>query len=444
MPSVVGGPRYAPPPVPVPARNPWWIPPFLGRVPAEITPDQIRLVGIIALAMLFENYDLSMLGSAIKYIREDFGLPQSEVGRLTAMVRLGAIPALFVIPFIDRLGRRRVFLAAVAGMSVGTLATAFVQSAAQFVAVQMVSRTFLITASATAFVIVSEELPAARRGWGVGILGALGAFGFGLGALLFAAIDHLPFGWRFLYAVGVVPLMLLPRLRREVRETDRFTRTLDPGASGPGAPLGWLAPVLGIVRDHPGRALGVAALGALAAGGHASAFQLMGDYLLTDRGWAPWEYSTLFILGGLFGIVGNPAAGRFGDSHGRRTVGFVALAVFPLFMTMFYRGAGWMIPAAWIPAVFALSGGVTVIRTLSTELFPTRSRGTATGWLMLVETGGAALALAAVTRLTDPGDSVAPAVTMLSFLTLAAAAVVMFLPETANRELEQISEKPAR
>src|SRR5574338_15346 len=221
-------------PVSAGPRNPWWIPRVFGRVPPEVTPEQLRLVGVIALALLFENYDLSMLGSAIKYTREDFGLPQSEVGRLAAWVRLGAIPALLVLPFIDRLGRRRVFLAAVIGMSAGTLATAFVQSAAQFVAVQMVSRTFLVTASATAFVIVSEELPAARRGWGVGMLGALGAFGFGLGALLFAAIDHLPFGWRFLYAVGVLPLLLLPRFRRDVRETGRFTRARD-AAPEPGA-----------------------------------------------------------------------------------------------------------------------------------------------------------------------------------------------------------------
>jgi MFS family permease len=428
--------------VPASVRNPWWIPPFLGRIPPEITPAQLRLVGVIALAMLFENYDLSMLGSAIKYIREDFGLPQSEVGRLTALVRLGAIPALFVIPFIDRLGRRRVFLAAVVGMSLGTLATAFVQSEWQFVAVQMVSRTFLITASATAFVIVSEELPAARRGWGVGMLGALGAFGFGLGAILFAAIEVLPFGWRFLYAVGVVPLLLLPRFRREVHETDRFKRAREAAAASGAAREGWLAPVLGILRDHPGRALGVAFVGALAAGGHASAFQLMGDYLLTNRGWEPWRYSTLFILGGLFGIVGNPAAGRFGDAYGRKTVGFLLLSVFPLFMFFFYRGEGWLIPAAWIPAVFALSGGATVIRALSTELFPTSSRGTATGWLMLVETGGAAAALATVTRLTPPGESVAPAVTLLSCLTLGAALVVLLLPETANKELEQISEAP--
>ena len=304
----------------------------------------------------------------------------------------------------------------------------------------MLSRTFLITASATAFVIVSEEFPATRRGWGVGILGALGAFGFGLGALLFAAIESLPFGWRSLYAVGCVPLLLLPRFRREVPETSRFTRIQGEGEPLAHALRSWLAPVAQIVREHPGRALGVALLGGLASGGHASGFQIMGDYLQTDRGWRPWQYSALFIFGGLFGIIGNPAAGRLGDRYGRRSVGFAVLAVFPLFMWMFYRGEGWLIPAAWIPGVFAVSGGATVIRGIATELFPTPARGTATGWLMLLETIGAALALAAITRLTPEGSSVVPAVTLLSCLTLGAALVVLLLPETANLELEEISE----
>jgi MFS family permease len=426
------------------ARNPWWIPPFLGSVPEEITPQQLRLLGFIALALLFENYDLSMLGSAIKYIREDFGLAQAEGGRLTALVRLGAFPALFVIPFVDHLGRRRVFLASVIGMSLGTFLTAFTQSESQFVAAQMFSRTFLMTASATAFVIVAEELPAGRRGWGVGILAALGAFGFGLGAILFALIDWLPYGWRFLYGVGLVPLLLVPKFRREVRETRRFADARGPGEGLTTALRTWLAPVTVIVRRYPGRALALTVVGAFAAAGHAPNFQLMGDYLLTDRGWEPWMYSVLFIGGGLLGIIGNPLAGRLGDRHGRRHIGFWALAVFPIFMLIFYRSDGWVIPATWIPAVFALSGANTVIRVLSTELFPTASRGTATGWLILLETAGAAASLGAVTWLTPAGESISGAVSLLACLTVVAACAVPFLPETAGRELEQISgEAPA-
>ncbi len=421
-------------------RNPWWIPPFLGRVPAEIGPDQLRLLGVVALALFFENYDLSMLGSALKFIREDFGLAQAEGGRLQALVRLGALPVLFVIPFVDRLGRRRVFLAAIVGMSVGTFATAFAQDATQFVAAQMLSRTFLLTASATAFVIVAEELPAARRGWGVGMLGALGACGFGLGALLFAAIERLPFGWRFLYAVGIAPLLFLPWFRREVKETSRFAREHGSGDSVAAALRSWLVPIAGLLRRHPWRAAAIAAIGAFTAGGHASGMQLMGDYLQTDQDYSPGQYTRLLILGGMLGIIGNPAAGHLADRFGRRAVGCAVLGLFPVCMLFFYRGSGWEIPAAWIPGVFVVSGGNAIVRALSTELFPTASRGTAAGWLMLVETLGAALALDAVTRLTPADESVATAVSLLAWLTLGAALVVLLLPETANRELEQISQ----
>ncbi|HVH06812.1 MAG TPA: hypothetical protein VNE71_12515, partial [Myxococcota bacterium] len=86
-----------------------------------------------------------------------------------------------------------------------------------------------------------------------------------------------------------------------------------------------------------------------------------------------------------------------------------------------------------------LSGANTVARALSTELFPTSSRGTATGAMILLETLGASAALAWVTVLTPEGTSIAWALGTLSLMTLVAAAAVLFLPETAGRELEQIS-----
>jgi MFS family permease len=273
------------------------------------------------------------------------------------------------------------------------------------------------------------------------MLAALGACGFGLGALLFAAIERLPFGWRFLYAVGIVPLLFLPWFRSRVKETARFTRERGTGDSLGAALRGWVVPIAGLLRRHPWRAAAIAAIGGLTAGGHASGMQLMGDYLQTDQGYSPGDYTQLLILGGMLGIIGNPATGYLADRFGRRAVGFAVLILFPVCMLLFYRGAGWEIPAAWIPGVFVVGGGNAIVRALATELFPTASRGTAAGWLMLVETVGAAVALDAVTRLTPEGTSVAPAVSLLVWLTLGAAFVVMLLPETANRELEQISEE---
>jgi hypothetical protein len=49
-------------------RNPWWIPPFLGRVPENLGAPRLRLLGMVALALLFEEYDGAMLISALKHI----------------------------------------------------------------------------------------------------------------------------------------------------------------------------------------------------------------------------------------------------------------------------------------------------------------------------------------------------------------------------------------
>ncbi len=440
-------PTSPPAPVPVavaPSRGrsrPWWIPPFLGSIP-ELDPPVLRLFGLVALAFVFEQYDLSMLTSALKFIARDLGMDESALGRATAWIRLGALPAFLVVPFADRLGRRRVFLWSVIGISFATLATAFVGTAAQFVLVQMVVRTFLLTGSMTAFVIVTEEFPAAHRGWGIGMLGALGACGAGLGTVLFAAIDYLPYGWRALYAVGILPLLLLPLFRRGVRETRRFERyrreQLEPrhGSQRWGK---WLQPVISLARTHPRRAVVVALLAGLSALGSIAPFQFIGYFTQSTRGWTPGQYALMVFFGGGVGIIGNVVAGRLGDSVGRRAVAAVLLALFPVSVWTFYQGPSWVLPLAWIVMLFCSDGSDVLIRALSFEVFPTSQRGTSGGWLSLVQTLGASAGLALIGLETKERADLAQVTSLLSLATLVAAATVFLLPETRRRELEAIS-----
>src|SRR4051794_28457792 len=186
-------------------RHPWWIPPFLGRVPDAIDDAALALLGAVALAMLFEEYDNAIVTAALKHIAAELHMAEAKLPLYLAILRFGAVPAFFLIPLADRIGRRPVFLASVVGMGVLTFATAFSQTIEQFVTLQALTRTFFITCSAVAFVIITEEFPAAHRGFGVGMLAALGACGAGLGAAMFSQINRLPYGWRALYAIGVVP-----------------------------------------------------------------------------------------------------------------------------------------------------------------------------------------------------------------------------------------------
>jgi putative MFS transporter len=416
--------------------NPWWIPPFLGAVP-EVEARLVRLLGLVSLALFFEQYDNSMLTSALKYIARDLNMAENDLGRFLALVRLGAVPALLIVPFADSFGRRRLFLLSVLLFSIGTCLTAFTQSALQFVLVQSLTRTFMTTAAAVAVVIVTEEYPALYRGWAIGMLGALSACGHGLGAAFFAAIEVLPWGWRSLYAFGVIPLVLLPRLRGGVTETARFRQHHHAVVRG-GFSL-WYAPLLRLARTHPRRAVGLAVVGGLFAVGEVSVFQFSGYFALTEHGWTPGQFSLMFIFGGAVGILGNVFAGRLGDSIGRRRVGGAVLALFPLFAWIFYHGPSWSLPLAWIAFVFCNTAAGVIIRALSTELFPTSHRGTAAAWLALVQTLGWAAGLALVGAGTRAPGDIARMTGFTSLFVLAAGLAVLLLPETRQRELEEIS-----
>jgi len=250
-------------------------------------------------------------------------------------------------------------------------------------------------------------------------------------------VDWLPFGWRALYLVGATPLFLLPMFRRRVLETQRF-RSHQRSIDGQRRERPW-QPVVRLLRNHPARTTAIVLIGCLSAGGHAPAMQLLADFVQTQHAWQPYQYSSMVIIGGLVGILGNTVAGRLADRLGRRWVGFGLLAGFPFIAAGVYQGPSWGIPILWVPLVFLTTGGTTILRALATELFPTSSRGTATGLLMVLETAGAALALHLVSTLTLREASPGPAISGIVFLCLAAGIVALFLPETANRELEAIS-----
>ncbi len=436
--------QAAPPEPPSSARrrNPWWIPPFLGRVP-EMPPETLRLLGVISLALLFENFDQATLTAALKQIALTYGVAEADLGRTLGFVHLGALPAFLLVPFADRIGRRRLFLISVIGISLATCASAFAGSIVQFVALQMISRVFMVTCSAMAFVIITEEFPAEHRGWGIGIVSAVGAFGVAVALLLFAGIEWLPFGWRSMYALGILPLLLLPMFRREVRETRRFARHRDQLASE-GRALsdlaGWWRPLWSLLRAYPGRAAGIGAIAAFAAAGHSAVYNFSSYFVQSVHGWSPGNYSAMVFVAGLVGIGGYPFAGRLADRSGRRRAGFALYASFPLLALLFYQGPGWLLPLAWVPIVFALTGGNTISRALGGELFPTSHRGTSAGWLQLAESAGRSGGLFVVGAGTARAIEISTMISAVAFAVLLAGLVLLALPETGRRELEEISE----
>jgi MFS-type transporter involved in bile tolerance (Atg22 family) len=79
-----------------------------------------------------------------------------------------------------------------------------------------------------------------------------------------------------------------------------------------------------------------------------------------------------------------------------------------------------------------------VIRALTNETFPTSHRGTAGGFLSLMETLGASLGLFAYAYFMGLVDDQGLVIGLLSLMTVVSILSLPLFPETRSRELEEI------
>lgn len=422
------------------AKRPWWTYaiPYAGNVP-PLTNNQWKVMGLLVLAELFDQYDVAIMGLALSQIQAGLAISEEQVAGVAAVVRIGSILAFALSVMADRFGRRSLLLWTILGFTICTFATGFVQDPTQFMLIQMLARVFITAETLLAVVVVTEELTAKDRGWGIGLLGALGALGHGFAAIAFAFVDDLPFTWRSLYVLGVVPLLFLAYFRRALPETRRFEEHREASVAGEHALKGF-SPILHLARMYPGRvsmlSLALIPFSFVAT----TAFTFMPKTLQEVHGYAPSDVTIIFLVGGAIGILGNVIAGQLGDRFGRKPVMCIAMLVNGLAIAGFYNASGWAVPLLWVACVFTILCTEVLFKALGSELFPTSHRSTASGVRTVVSTLGAIAGLSLEGPLYEMTGSHAAAITMMTpLLILPPIVIALFVPETAQRELEDVS-----
>ncbi len=213
--------------------------------PAGLTPADKKLLLLLAAAFFVGHYDMTVLSLALPDMQASFNISEQDLGKVIGAARLGALPAVFLALLADRIGRRRLLMVTLLGLSVATGATGFARSTEEFIALQFCARAFATAEEIIGVIYVLEMLPARQRGWGVGFLAAMGAIGAGAASLLYALVEFLPGGWRALYVIAALPILYLAWLRRLLPESALFDRYVKHDA----VQLFW-QPVLEIFRFH--------------------------------------------------------------------------------------------------------------------------------------------------------------------------------------------------
>lgn len=396
---------------------------------------------MLGAANLIDSYDVAVMGLALPQIQKGLAISEAEVGGLTAFVRLGVMPALFLTLLADHIGRRRLVLVTILGFTLCTFLTAFARDAREFVFLQFLARIFVAGEGMLAVVVIAEEFSAGNRGWGIGILAAMGALGHGLASIVFSVVNLLPFGWRALYVVGVVPLLLLAWFRRSLGETRRFAAQQRLRAEQPGGTLrGLLRPFRSLLRMYPGRLVALCAALFPIAFVLETAMLFVSKTLQESHGYTPPTIAALFLTVGVMAPIGNVIAGVMGDRFGRKRILVGGILANGAAIALFYNTDGFWIPPVFGLMLLTLTMVLTLFAAIGSELFPTSYRSTASGVRQVVATTGAALGLWVEGHLYQLTNSHAEAITLMLCLTpVAPLLVALFLPETANQELEAIA-----
>ena len=396
-----------------------------------LTRYQRSLFAFLSVASFFEGYDFIALTQILPNFRASMGVGKDVAGELVTLVNLGTVIAYFLVRAADRWGRRRVLSVTIAGYALASFLSGLAPTVWTFGVCQMIARVFLLGEYATSMVVASEEFPASRRGTALGVIAAFSS----LGSIVCAgAVPHLlalPWGWRSVYFVGVVPLAILAFARRGLKETARFAELGKERSATPFVHI-WRTP-------YRRRVLELGSVWFVAYIATQNAVTFWKDFAVTERGLTDGEVGLAVIIAAVVAMPSVFLVGRMLDKAGRRPTAAVVFSLGAVGTWGCYTlHDRWPLTLALMLGIFSSSAYLPILNAFTTELFPTEMRGDGLAWSnnllgrvsyvlspLILGRFASTLGWGPVIRTT----AIFPIITVLL--------VYLLLPETKNRPLEE-------
>jgi MFS family permease len=177
---------------------------------------------------MFDGYETSTLflvgGAAMMSLlpSTDAASVQRGVGIAISGTLLGwAVGGAVGSIFADYVGRKRMLVISIAGYSILTAFTALSPNFYYLVALRFLTGLFLGCEWSTGTALIAETWPAQARAKALGIMQSGYGFGFLLASGLWLLLQPLlgSEGWRWMFALGVIPAFFLIYIRRELPES---------------------------------------------------------------------------------------------------------------------------------------------------------------------------------------------------------------------------------
>jgi len=400
---------------------------------------------MLLIVMAFQGYAATIPTIAAPWFRVDFHLDDPSMARVFAGFALSSFGALALARMADRVGRKRVMMWSAIAMPMGALGAWFAQNVVTFVACIIVVEAFLGAAVTCSVVMLAEILPVPRRADGQSWAGLASAVGGGLCVFLAPVFVRFGLSWRWMMAIPVAGLAILPQVVRAMPESHRWQREAQGDERRRTHFYDIFVP---LYRRRTVTLIVCSLLAAFSAEGVNSYSYF---HAVTVTGLSPDFASALTIVGGGFGMLGFPigawAAERFGRVPTIVTCGAITSSV----ALAYFWGppAHFGHPAFWLGASFLFMNATTNATLVAsyaaiTELLPTALRGTMMGWLALTSAFGALSAEATIATLSSATGGISVITGWLSLLGIPGAILFgMIIDETRGLSLETAAREAA-
>src|SRR5580698_5206554 len=377
------------------------------------------------LGWTFDAFDFFVLVFILRPLAEEFGAGVKEL-TLAIVLTLAARPvgALIFGRLADHYGRRPVLMINILCYSAIELASAFAPS----LTVMLVLRTLYGVAMGgmwgVAASLTFEVIPLRTRGLVSGILQQGYAFGYLIAAAVFALLFP-SIGWRGMFMIGTIPVLLIPFIWLRVPESPIWQETARQKHDLLGAIRGnWRTVIFMIVL--------MTAFNFLSHGTQ----DLYPTFLEVQHHLPTETVGTIAIIYNIGAIIGGTTFGALSQRLGRRrTIILAALLALPIIpVWAFSSGVLWLTLGAFLLQV-VVQGAWGVVPIYLNELSPEGVRGTLPG--LVYQTGNL---LAAVNATLQAGIAASHGGNYAIGLAIvaAAAAVVIAGVTWSGREVKDV------
>ena len=401
--------------------NPWWAP------PDQLDARQALVLGLLAIASMSAAFTNTLFTQTAQFAADDFGVGDTGFGNAMSIVRAGIIITLPLAVLSDRIGRKKVMQSVAFAAPLISALGAIAPNFPLLVATQAVGRPLGLALDFMIGVVVAEEMPRNSRAYAVSVMAMASGFGAGIAVMALPLADIGDSGWRFVYLVTLIWLVVAVDITRRLPETARFQR---PHV---------VAPKLDRKRFVTLATVAVFANFFVAP---ASGFQ--NRYLEEVRDFDATTIAIFTLVTSTPAGLGLVIGGKLADVRGRRRLIATAIPVATVLVLLHFIVAG---PPMWFAAFGGgFIGGIAwpALAVYRAELFPTGNRGRVAGFLTAAALLGGIVGLQIVGRLLDRGASYGQVIGIVALGQLIVVLTVLLrFPETAHRTLEDLNPEDA-